>query len=245
MFGRRWQAILIFASLMLSIGVATAGATSADVDPRNRDSCNQDTDPDRGIAACTQIIATNPRDAFAFYNRGNNYRVKGDFTRALADYDEAIRLNRRYSAAFDNRGVTHFRLGDLDRAMLDFNTAIEIEPNNPNAHMNRGNLFEAEHEYDRAIADYNLALKVRPYALCNYNRAVADHPLRTAPWPASRCSTPLSRREAAETPSKAKGGLKRVTARRTTDRGTAAYGLSRREAGTSSQWSDDDEAFMI
>ena len=59
---------------------------------------------DQAIAACDRAIQQNPRDANAFYNRGIEWRAKGDNDRAIADYNDAIRLNPKDAIAFYNRG---------------------------------------------------------------------------------------------------------------------------------------------
>jgi Flp pilus assembly protein TadD len=46
---------------------------------------------------CNQAVRYDPKNAIAFSNRGFAYAGKGDFNRAIQDYDEAIRLDsRRY-----------------------------------------------------------------------------------------------------------------------------------------------------
>ena len=59
---------------------------------------------DQAIAACDRAIQQKPKDAIAFSNRGNAWRVKGDNDRAIADYNDAIRLNPKDAIAFYNRG---------------------------------------------------------------------------------------------------------------------------------------------
>ena len=56
------------------------------------------------------------------------YGDKGDYDRAIADYDEAIRLDPRYAVAYYNRGVAYCDKGDYDRAIADYNEAIRLDP---------------------------------------------------------------------------------------------------------------------
>jgi tetratricopeptide (TPR) repeat protein len=44
------------------------------------------------IAACSRLLALNPRDAIAYNGGGNAYLYKDDFDRAISDYDQATRL---------------------------------------------------------------------------------------------------------------------------------------------------------
>ena len=52
-----------------------------------------------------------------YLTRGDTYRYKGDFSRALADYDGALRVRPDYIPAFVGRGLTFEKQGNLeDRA---------------------------------------------------------------------------------------------------------------------------------
>jgi biopolymer transport protein ExbD len=62
--------------------------------------CKQATG-DEAIAACTRLLALNPRDAVAYTNRGFAYEKKGDHRRASTDYDQATKLNALASSPAD------------------------------------------------------------------------------------------------------------------------------------------------
>ena len=61
-------------------------------------------------------------------NRGAAYDTKGQYDRAIRDYDEAIELDRRQAVAFNNRGFANFNLGQHDRAIADYDEAIRLLP---------------------------------------------------------------------------------------------------------------------
>ena len=63
-------------------------------------------------------------------NRGDAYAYKGEFVRALADYDMAVGLNPRYALAFRNRARVHFYRGDFAAAAADFHVAEDIDSGN-------------------------------------------------------------------------------------------------------------------
>ena len=66
---------------------------------------------DTVIDGCTTIIQSSQEAreklATAFDNRGVAYRLKGDYERALQDYDQATRLNPDNANAFNNRGIIY------------------------------------------------------------------------------------------------------------------------------------------
>jgi tetratricopeptide (TPR) repeat protein len=71
---------------------------------------------------------TQIRCADAYNNRGNAWRDKKDYTRAIADYDFAIKLNPSYANAFYNRGSARLDSGDKDGAVTDYRQALKLSP---------------------------------------------------------------------------------------------------------------------
>jgi tetratricopeptide (TPR) repeat protein len=132
---------------------------------------------DQTINGCTAMIQsrteTRENRAIAYYNRGSTYGLKGEYDRAIADFDDAIRLNPKYARAYSNRAFYLDSKGEYDRAIADFNTAIRIEPS-AIRYVNRGATYYNMKDYDRAIADYTAALRYESnHAGAYYNRGLA------------------------------------------------------------------------
>ena len=149
----------------------SAAASPAQAGPR--EDCNQRTDHDLAIRACSDLIRSNPRDALALSNRGNSYRMKRDYERAIVDLDKAVRLNPYYARAFGRRGAAYRLKGDYDRAIWDTERGDRLDP--PGyvmAHTERGIGYRMKGEYDRAIADLNQAIRLDPrfdFAFAGYH----------------------------------------------------------------------------
>jgi tetratricopeptide (TPR) repeat protein len=120
----------VAAGLLLSFAGAPAWAD-------DRSTCYKGTG-EHAIAACTRVLAHNPKDADIYYNRGNAYKnqkLQGvgpemwrDYDRAIADYSQAIRLDPKYAVAYINRGISYEAKGDNDRAIADYDQAIRLDP---------------------------------------------------------------------------------------------------------------------
>ncbi|WP_051380380.1 tetratricopeptide repeat protein [Bradyrhizobium sp. WSM1743] len=119
-------------------------------------------DANPAIAAASEAIRRDPKDANAYYNRGNAYAASGDTDRAIADYTATIRLDPAYANAYYNRGNGYSNKGDMDRAIADYTATIRIDPAYANAYYNRGNAYSNKGDRDRAIADYTEAVRLQP-----------------------------------------------------------------------------------
>jgi tetratricopeptide (TPR) repeat protein len=122
--------------------------------------------PDRQISGCTALIesdgATTPALVTAHNNRGNAYAARGDFNRAILDYDQSIKLNSNYARAYNNRGVAYQKKGEYSRAINDFDEAIRLNPNNSNAFANRAETYSYTGDYALSVRDYDEAIRLRP-----------------------------------------------------------------------------------
>jgi tetratricopeptide (TPR) repeat protein len=123
--------------------------------------------PDLIIEGCSAIIQLgreSPRQlATAFNNRGFAYKLKGDYDRALQDYDQAIRLNHNNANAYNNRGIIYKIKGEYDRAIEEYSQAIWLSNNDyPSAFFNRAKAYFAKGQYDRALADFDVVLRFNP-----------------------------------------------------------------------------------
>jgi tetratricopeptide (TPR) repeat protein len=174
--------VILCAAAALLVAATVQPATADD-----RSACETGTG-DEAIAACSRLLARNPKFAFAYINRGNAYNDEGDYDRAIADYEQAMRLNPNFANAYNGRGNAYNGRGDYDRAIADYNQAIRLDPKFAFAYSNRGNAYSAKGDYDQAIADYDQAIRRNPTSAIayhgrgnarsnrgDYDRAIADY----------------------------------------------------------------------
>jgi Flp pilus assembly protein TadD len=118
---------------------------------------------------------------------GRAYAKKGQYDRAIADYDEAIKLDPKDAIAFFTRGITYYAIDQDDRAIADLDEAIRLDQKNAYFFSARGDAYADKGDHDRAIADYNVAIRLGPKTammFCGrgrayktkgqYDRAIAD-----------------------------------------------------------------------
>jgi tetratricopeptide (TPR) repeat protein len=134
---------------------------------------------DAVIRACTTVIKSGEGGDAAqistHLSRGNMYRRKGQYDRALADYDQALKLDPLDPApTLTSRGNAWRGKHQYDRAIADHTEAIRLDPDYAIAYSNRGNVWSDKGDWDKAMADYDKAIALDPkYAEAFYNRGIA------------------------------------------------------------------------
>ncbi len=117
--------------LVLALLVALPAPAWADFAQDNRQ-CGGDPNPDIEIGGCTRLIQSgrfnNKNLAIIFHNRGNAYNSKGQYDRAIRDYDAAIRLKPDDADALNGRGIAKFYLARFGDAIPDLKTAARLQP---------------------------------------------------------------------------------------------------------------------
>jgi tetratricopeptide (TPR) repeat protein len=133
---------------------------------------------DTVIEGCTAIIQAGqePREKLttAFDNRGVAYRRKGEYDRALQDYEQAIQLNPSNATAYNNRGIIHRIKGEYARAIADYDEAIWLKNGDyPAAYYNRALAHADKGEYELSLRDFDVVMQFNPRnALALYARGL-------------------------------------------------------------------------
>jgi tetratricopeptide (TPR) repeat protein len=85
------------------------------------------------VGGCTTTIRSgrySGKDlAWAYNNRGNAWRVKGELDRAMDDCNEAIRLDPKYAHAYVDRAGARYLRGRYAAAIADYTQAVQLDPN--------------------------------------------------------------------------------------------------------------------
>ena len=134
--------------------------------------CTGATKPDEAISVCSSIVTaghiTDPVLAQVYNARALAWHNKGQFDRALSDYDQAVRLAPTDTTAINNRGIAWQAKGNLDRAIADFSAAIRLDPTDRVGALRfRSIALRQRGDVEGAIADADKAIRLYP----DYNAA--------------------------------------------------------------------------
>jgi tetratricopeptide (TPR) repeat protein len=114
------------------------------------------------IAACSNVLESDPSNFQALANRGAAYSGTGEFGRGLADLNEAFQHAPSAALAFlyVNRGTTQEGLGNHTLAIADFSEAVRRDPRlTVVAYFGRAIAYEATGQVELAKADIGGAIK--------------------------------------------------------------------------------------
>ena len=100
---------------------------------------------------CLAIPATLSAQTAADYNnQGVDWYNKGEYDKAIADYNKALSLDPNHASTYLNRGCVWDDKGEYDKAIADYSEAIRLKPSDAIAYGNRGNTWNKKGEYDTA-----------------------------------------------------------------------------------------------
>src|SRR4051794_24234754 len=186
--GRVLSVSLSVLCLAMSIGHSPAASAQSN---RWQECALARRNPERSIAACTQILAAGPASLrpAAFHHRGVARAAKGDLEGAVSDVSEGIRLDPRRAFRFQERGELYTRKGEFSRAVADLTEAIRLDPTRAFRFHSRAHAHWASSDITRAIADFTEAIRLDPVqrsfrfhdranafrAAGQYERALADY----------------------------------------------------------------------
>jgi len=100
-----------------------------------------------------------PLAALLYSTRGDIYRERGLYKRALQDYAFSL-IRRETYEAFAGRAWVWYILGDYDAAYRDFTSAMRLQPNNGVYSNLRGLILVAQGQYKRAVNEFGRAIRV-------------------------------------------------------------------------------------
>jgi len=127
---------------------------------------------DDATAYFTERIQRDPKDAFAYRQRGvaRSERRNTDYDGGLADLNEAVRLQPTDPFAWRHRGMVRAFKLEYDKAIADINESIRLDPNSAEGYNKRANIWGRQQMPDKALADLEEAIRREPHNGDNYTQ---------------------------------------------------------------------------
>lgn len=117
---------------------------------------------EEAIEQLSAVLARDPRNTQAFYNRALAHQGLKAHEAAVADYTHALALQPDLAPAYSNRGNALRDLDRLDEALQSYDQAIRWVPQAPDFHLNKGGVLMRQKQYESARACFERALSLAP-----------------------------------------------------------------------------------
>ncbi len=131
------------------------------------------------INACNQAFrsGSDHLSGILYYKRGIAYRMRGEYDKAIAEFDSVRKANPQFTAvnmqlqiAYNSRGLEAFNKKEFKKAFDDVSLAIQAEPRNATPYINRCAIYlYAWKQYTEAINDCSEAIKLATKSSMAFN----------------------------------------------------------------------------
>ena len=118
----------------------------------------------QGMDLIRQAIRQAPSSGDGYYALGLIHSERGEFERAIAEYQRAVAIDPRHAMALINMGVANRNLGRMDRAIACYQQALALPDGSSSveAHLNLGIAYFSLHRIDEALSQFALAHDADP-----------------------------------------------------------------------------------
>ncbi len=160
-----WRALFVLSVIGVASTVAPALA-GPELDDDIATCRERQPDAKTRYDACERVVAagrTTGKDlAVANYVRGQWFRTKRNYDKAVSAFDAAHAADPDNPEYVTFRGLASEEKGDDDHAMADYNLVLQTHPRDGRALYNRGTLYLRKAALQSALDDFNEALKFVP-----------------------------------------------------------------------------------
>lgn len=118
----------------------------------------------------------------ACYDRGRAYYHRGQYQKAIEDFDQVITANPQDIEALVSKGLSHYKLTEYKLAASCFQKGIDINSNLEYIWNNMASVHYALGENDKSLMCYERALKINPYSI-NAITGIKDITKKTSVFP--------------------------------------------------------------
>jgi tetratricopeptide (TPR) repeat protein len=159
------------------VGTGLCVALADEIDQSRQTCDNLKADPDDRIPACTRLLESGRKDfdvGTIYSTRANVWYLKGNFDKAIADYQAAINHSPKLSAALQGLGNSYFRKSEFRSAIKAYSDALAVEKKSAELYNNRGLAQLDVGEFSSSVRDFGEAIKLNPkFSFAYNNRGIA------------------------------------------------------------------------
>lgn len=117
------------------------------------------------IGLFEQILAVDPNNEKAQFNRATVLADLGRRSEALAEFDRLVKLHPDDADILTNRGIVLMQLQRLDEALASIDKALTIESGRIPTRLVRAQVLTAMTRYDDALKELDVAKSMQPGAV--------------------------------------------------------------------------------
>jgi tetratricopeptide (TPR) repeat protein len=103
----------------------------------------------------------NPQ-ANSHFDKGNELMEKGNFKKAIKQFESAVEYDSNFVFAIDHLAISHRRLEEFTTAITYYKQSLDIYPEGDLALMNLAVLYSFLEDYDKSIENYALLKDLYP-----------------------------------------------------------------------------------
>jgi tetratricopeptide (TPR) repeat protein len=108
----------------------------------------------------------------AYTEQGIAYSKKGQYEKAIEQYNKALEVNPNCALAYYNRSVAYTGMGEYDRAVSDCTKALQLNPRHASSYYSRGVSYWHLGSRNQAIKDLQAAAKLQHKGAQNYLKSM-------------------------------------------------------------------------
>lgn len=105
---------------------------------------------------------TSPSSPNNHNNLGDLYGRRGNYERAIQEFQTAIKLKPNYADAYHNLGNAYSQVGKYQEALESFNKALEFNPNLWQSYQNIASIYYAKQDYQKSAEYMEKAVSLVP-----------------------------------------------------------------------------------
>jgi len=118
---------------------------------------------DKALVEYRTVLANSSFKEFHVRNNiGKIYGIKGEYDKALKEFQHSVAINPAFVEGQYNMGITYFNQGEIDKARLYFNKVQELDPDYPWGYYGLGLLYEKKGIVNLAVSMFEKVLNLKP-----------------------------------------------------------------------------------